>query len=297
MSQWTRGFHARRSLVLAGVAVVALGCEPQSGTEASAGRLAFIDRLGNDTLAVEVYTRTAAGFSGDLLVRSPVTRVAHYEATLAPDGTIERLDVDWRTPEANPEGPPPMGFTVTIEGDSATIETRGTQDPGGTRIAVPEGAIPSLGSTPPSYAELEQAVRQALAAGGGRYPVALIQAGRARVAENAVTMLGGDTVSMDFHGDPMLAAVDQTGHPLWRSGAQTTLKIEGEAAEYVDIETLAADFAARDARGEGMGRASPEATVESVLSGASISVVYSQPAKRGREIWGGLVPYGEVWRT
>jgi hypothetical protein len=28
-----------------------------------------------------------------------------------------------------------------------------------------------------------------------------------------------------------------------------------------------------------------------------MEVVYSRPAMRGREIWGGLVPFGEVWRT
>lgn len=28
-----------------------------------------------------------------------------------------------------------------------------------------------------------------------------------------------------------------------------------------------------------------------------VKVTYSQPRKRGREIFGGLVPYGQVWRT
>ena len=37
--------------------------------------------------------------------------------------------------------------------------------------------------------------------------------------------------------------------------------------------------------------------VETTIGGASLTVEYSRPAKRGREIWGGLVPYGEVWRT
>ena len=33
------------------------------------------------------------------------------------------------------------------------------------------------------------------------------------------------------------------------------------------------------------------------LSGATITVDYSAPSARGRTIFGGLVPYGEVWRT
>ncbi|NNE34204.1 MAG: DUF2911 domain-containing protein, partial [Rhodothermales bacterium] len=31
--------------------------------------------------------------------------------------------------------------------------------------------------------------------------------------------------------------------------------------------------------------------------GTYVKIVYSSPRKRGREIFGGLVPYGEVWRT
>jgi hypothetical protein len=37
--------------------------------------------------------------------------------------------------------------------------------------------------------------------------------------------------------------------------------------------------------------------VQATLGPATIEITYSQPAARGREIWGGLVPYGEVWRT
>ena len=29
----------------------------------------------------------------------------------------------------------------------------------------------------------------------------------------------------------------------------------------------------------------------------NVSVTYGQPSKKGREIFGGLVPYGQVWRT
>jgi Protein of unknown function (DUF2911) len=44
-------------------------------------------------------------------------------------------------------------------------------------------------------------------------------------------------------------------------------------------------------------KASPEATVKFSKNGAEISVFYCRPAKKGREIFGGLVPFGEVWRT
>ena len=43
--------------------------------------------------------------------------------------------------------------------------------------------------------------------------------------------------------------------------------------------------------------ASPSAMAEATLNGAKITIHYNSPAMRGRAIMGGLVPYGQVWRT
>jgi len=44
-------------------------------------------------------------------------------------------------------------------------------------------------------------------------------------------------------------------------------------------------------------RPSPPAKVSENVGNATITIDYSQPSVKGREIWGGLVPYGKVWRT
>lgn len=44
-------------------------------------------------------------------------------------------------------------------------------------------------------------------------------------------------------------------------------------------------------------RPSPLAVVSSRYKDTYLKVTYSQPHKRGRTIFGGLVPYGQVWRT
>ena len=43
--------------------------------------------------------------------------------------------------------------------------------------------------------------------------------------------------------------------------------------------------------------ASPSAMAEVTLDGAKITIQYNSPTMRGRVIMGGLVPYGQVWRT
>lgn len=44
-------------------------------------------------------------------------------------------------------------------------------------------------------------------------------------------------------------------------------------------------------------RPSPTAIVTMKYEDTYVKVTYSQPHKRGRLIYGGLVPYGKVWRT
>lgn len=43
--------------------------------------------------------------------------------------------------------------------------------------------------------------------------------------------------------------------------------------------------------------ASPKATVTQTVGLTDVTVRYSRPAVAGRKVWGGLVPFGEVWRT
>jgi hypothetical protein len=44
-------------------------------------------------------------------------------------------------------------------------------------------------------------------------------------------------------------------------------------------------------------RPSPPAVASGTIEGVKVTVEYSRPSVKGRKIMGGLVPYGEVWRT
>lgn len=43
--------------------------------------------------------------------------------------------------------------------------------------------------------------------------------------------------------------------------------------------------------------ASPPAKAEGTIGNVKVTINYHQPSARGRKIMGGLVPFGEVWRT
>jgi hypothetical protein len=86
-----------------------------------------------------------------------------------------------------------------------------------------------------------------------------------------------------------------------------TLSLAACASEAPEAETApAADAqpapaaqpqAASQAQGGPQAPASPRDTAEMTYAGERIYVDYGRPSVRGRTIMGGLVPYGQVWRT
>lgn len=51
------------------------------------------------------------------------------------------------------------------------------------------------------------------------------------------------------------------------------------------------------AAGLNQPQASPQASVSQTLGLTEMTVTYHRPAINGRSVWGGLVPYGQVWRA
>ncbi|MEJ2504556.1 MAG: DUF2911 domain-containing protein, partial [Gemmatimonadota bacterium] len=58
-----------------------------------------------------------------------------------------------------------------------------------------------------------------------------------------------------------------------------------------------AEFARRDAAGRGVGALSGRDEAVGTIGEATVAVDYGVPLKRGRDIFGALVPFDEVWRT
>lgn len=50
-------------------------------------------------------------------------------------------------------------------------------------------------------------------------------------------------------------------------------------------------------RADDAGRKSKNGRVEATVDGVAVTVEFGRPNVKGRKIWGGLVPYGKVWRT
>lgn len=270
-----------------------------AGCAAEPEERAFMELLGSDTMAMEVFRRTADGLEGTMLARSPVTLSGSYTARFAEDGSIAHFALEWETPAENPEGPPPSSITIEVSGDSATIVRQSEGETVTAQVVAAPHPVPTTGRVPLAVGLFEHAVQLALADDSGEEPFGftMLWPMRGRSSPNAISRRGPGEVSLDYFGNPLIARVDESGRITSITGSETTMKVEIGPIEPPDMVTLAAEFAARDARGEGVGTPSPGATVTERGGGATFEIAYSRPAKRGREIWGGLVPYGEVWRT
>lgn len=51
------------------------------------------------------------------------------------------------------------------------------------------------------------------------------------------------------------------------------------------------------AQGDKSTRPSPPATAKGKIKDATITIDYSSPSVKGRQIWGSLVPYDKIWRA
>lgn len=114
----------------------------------------------------------------------------------------------------------------------------------------------------------------------------------------AIARAGGDSMTITHPGrGTMLVRVDGAGRLLGLDAGQTTRKLTVERRPWMPIDALARRWSAEDAAGRTAGALSGRDTARATIGGASILVDYGTPYRRGRNIWGALVPYGQVWRT
>jgi hypothetical protein len=276
-------FLAALALPLLAAGTAAAQGPPDSG--------AFVVRLGNDTVAVEEFARTGDRVRGRQVVRTPRTQLREYTGTLRADGTLSGFEIAFRNPG---QAQPSARAVVEFGADSATVRlTRGdsTQT---FRMAAPAGSLPFLGY---SVALYELPLARAAAAGADSMAAAMVPIGGPDPMPLAVRRTGQGEYAVTNIAGSSRARTDARGRLLAWDGSATTLKIVAERIPAVALDSLAAVFAAREQAGRGFGQASPRDSVTARVGAATVRVDYHRPSMRGRRVFGGVVPWGELWRT
>jgi hypothetical protein len=263
----------------------------------------IVTRLGVDTVAIERFTRTNDKVEGDLVLRSPRVRTFHYVADVGPRGEIHSLTTVVTRP-GSPAAAPPLFRAVGTFRDSVAVfqvERNGKADTAASGRKIYHGmAVPTLFTEPPMYGLYEQALASAKL-GRDSVSYALLGPGSGNVPQIIIRRRNADSVAFTstfFPGWIEVARVDSRGRLTGIDATATTVKTVSERVPNLDYDGIVSRWAAFEAaKGGGIGPLSPPDTVRASVAGANITVAYNRPAKRGRVIFGNIVPWNQVWRT
>jgi hypothetical protein len=266
-----------------------LACAQDSG--------AFVVRLGVDTLSLEQYRRTATQVRGEFVIRAPRSFHRIYTLDLNPDGSMRRFELVSHNIGG---GPGPMETISTLEftgTEAISTVPRGDSTVTSRVGPVPAGTIPY---TIHIYGLIEQIGRQVRRALRDSMPVTALSPGATAVSTGTARKRGGDTLWINFTGGPLAGLgpftfrLDAAGRLVWLTGRGSTVQVDVDRVPWGTFNMAQAgpSFAQRP-----LGQLSPRDTARGSIGGADVWVDYSRPTKRGREIFGNLVPWNTVWRT
>jgi len=263
----------------------------------------IVTRLGVDTVAIERYTRSNDKLEGDLVLRYPRVRTIHYVADLGPRGEIKSMTASARRPGSDPTAAPvtriamQFGDTLVVIG----VQRNGANDTAASGTKTYHGSVaPTLGVQPTWYGVYEQLLSSARL-GSDSAAFALIAPGPGPSPSIILRRRGADSVAFTstfFPGWIEVAQVDSRGRINAVDAKATTIKTLAQRVPTVDIDNVVKGWAAIEtAKGGQMGQMSPPDTIRAAIGGANLVVSYSRPLKRGRVIFGNIVPWNTVWRT
>jgi hypothetical protein len=252
----------------------------------------FVTRLGSDTLVVERVVRSPQRVEAEVAMRVPRTSRTVYVLQLSPSGMLERMEAT--TFDTTGGGASPARREIiTRVGDSVRIETTaGAQRRGRTLSAEPH-VLPFIDMVHWPYEIALVRLRRS----GAKDTAQPLLTG-ARVSNFSLARVGADSMTITHPSrGTMRLRVDSSGRLMALDAGATTRKLVVERRPWMPIDDLVRRWTAQDAAGRSLGALSGRARSTNKVSGATITLDHGTPSKRGRPIWGALVPFGSLWRT
>jgi hypothetical protein len=258
---------------------------------AAADSAVLVTRLGKDTLAVERIVRAGRRVEAEVVLRVPTVSRTRYVLETTAEGGVLRLEAVALDPRGSEVA---GGRELTVRaGDSLRVESTVNGEKRTRTVAAEAASLPFIDMV---HWPFELALMRARAAGGAEVVQPMLTG--ARTSPFRLGKVGNDSMTITHPSrGTMRVKVDALGRLLALDAGATTRKLIVERRPWMAVEPFAERWAAEEAAGRKFGDLSGRGKEESTVKGAHLTVDYGTPAKRGREIWGALVPYGEVWRT
>ena len=270
--------------------IIVASCSRQS---INPNKAAFVTYLGEDTLAVEQFEKTDTGIKAKVILRSPETTFSSYDLTLDESGGIQTMTRTEFPIEQGFGGEGTVVQSIERMGDSLLVETE--TDEGARTYSAPyePGVLPFIDMVHWPY---ELAFNRTVETGQDTVDQRMLTG--SRLSSFIIADLEADsmTIRHPFRG-VMGVRVSDTGDLIFLDAGLTTRKLKVHREPSIDIHAIGEDFATGDQSGNPFGQLSSAESGEFSFKGADFRVDYGSPKKRGRELFGGIVPWGERWRT
>jgi|GEM_PF-2028610 len=259
----------------------------------------FVGTLGRDTVLVETYTVLDNHLYGKAFIRVPEDYIGVFSIHFYPDGSIREFNVMAMNPvnsslpfEAK-SGSFPYRLNMNCKNDTCTfynaLKARNKEIP----VSHKARSMNFVGGWVPIISLMEWNCVRLARSGQQRLPLKMInsQLGVFDIGvqySNPETILFGgpflEYTKINVNADGQITSTDGTGTP-WNYWVAKH--------EPIDIDLVAK----RMVRNPPIGNPSPPETIRANIHSSTIEVQYGRPFKRGRTIFGGIVPMDSVWRT
>lgn len=272
------------------VVILISACEKTAPEQTSVG---FVTLLGNDTLAVEQFEQTDSGISAKVVLRSPETTFSSYNLTLDETGGIQQMTRTDYSLESGFNGEGTISQTIERQGDSLHVEVQTDEGTESYNAPYQEGVLPFIDMV---HWPFEVAFVNAVDVEADTVNQPMFT--WSNISNFVIADIEEDsmTVRHPFRGVMGVDLADNGGIAFLDAGL-TTRKLKVHRTSDIDINAIGQRFAVADQRGNPFGSLSGAVTSEFSFLDTDFRVDYGSPQKRGRELFGSIVPWGERWRT
>ena len=268
------------------ILTVLFGCSSTEEKQ-SPGASSFIATLGSDTLVVEKFLISENQVDAEVVIRSP--RTMYLKQSLKFDQQGNFLEFTSSSIDPGDQGlAPSLVQQAVVDGDSIVVTYFRDGESIDRKFGYDPTVLPWIDMVHWPY---EVATRR-MASAQGTSLDQLMMSGRSP-AVFEIRQIEADSVSIKHpYRGTMTASISSTGEILNYDATSTTRKLLVKRTSALDMAKIASRYADRP-----IGSLSGAAETTITVHGANINITHGQPSRRGRDLFGGIVAWNELWRT
>ncbi|MEC7753992.1 MAG: DUF2911 domain-containing protein [Bacteroidota bacterium] len=277
--------------LMAGLLIIA--CQPGSTDSKASNTYYLVTKLGNDTLAIERISKSGRQLEADVVLRSPRISLTSYSIEWDDSNRLIAMEATTYEDDFSNSEQGRVVQEISASGDSLKITAQGRNGAVTYSMANDGTYLPFIDMVHWPYDIAFNRANNSAADSIHQY---LLTGRRASDFIIHRTQPNNYTLRHPSRG-VMYVKTNASGDLIELDAKETTRKLIVERVAELDFDALTKRYLAIDEKGSPFGTLSPAREAEFSFGGSDFKVTYGSPQKRGREIFGGIVPYGKVWRT